>query len=64
MVNQMAKELWSTRFYSFMLLVTFKNIQTKDWRYVGEFKNGKFHGAGTFHWSELNYYEGGLRFFY
>merc|ERR1712032_1476460 len=32
--------------------------QIKDWKYIGEFKGGKFHGTGAFYWSKLNYYEG------
>ena len=41
-------------FKSFLCSESFK----QDWKYVGEFKDGKFHGIGTFHWNETNYYEG------
>ena len=57
MENQTVREPWSTRFLKFLCSESIK-LEVKGWKYVGEFKNGKFHGTGTFHWNEMNYYEG------
>ena len=62
MENQMDMEQWSTRYYlKFSSSGLLLNSKIKDWKYIGEFKGGKFHGTGAFYWSKLNYYEGEMK---